>query len=57
MIGLREFFQLLSKEISSLDGSLPCLKGRVGVELSELASSLKWIARLRHPTLTLPHYT
>jgi hypothetical protein len=37
--------------------SLPCLQGRAGVELYELAASLKCTARLLHPTPTLPYYT
>jgi hypothetical protein len=39
------------------NNSLPCLQGRVGVGLLELAVLLKLTARLLHPTLTLPYYT
>ena len=37
--------------------SLPCVQGRVGVGLHELAASFEFNARLLHPTLTLPYYT
>ena len=37
--------------------SLPCMQGRAGVGLHELAAKLKSIARLFHPTLALPYYT
>ena len=35
----------------------PAKQGRVGAGLSELASLLKYIARLLHPTPALPYYT
>ncbi|GLQ87191.1 hypothetical protein GCM10007898_07570 [Dyella flagellata] len=49
----------LLERLASLlpDYSLPCLQGRVGVGLLELAAMFGLIARLLHPTPTLPYYT
>jgi hypothetical protein len=36
---------------------LPCVQGRAGVGLHELAAKLEFTASLLHPTPTLPYYT
>jgi hypothetical protein len=36
---------------------LPCVQGRAGVGLHGLAAPFEFIARLLHPTPTLPYYT